>query len=340
MLFPTDPVTFFNLRFTSRTVNSLSSSEAKKINSDLTTHMQSSINDACRCTLPSYTLRGSIDSCDHSQSNCAIYTGRLLGSDTASATKVLEMVEEWLTAQNWSLLNGTLSVDPDCPLQLLSPSDTACSSPSISYNDTTVENNSSTEENETGSDGLTTDGIKMLGIGFASGFGIIICLVSTCACLFKVCKMKKKKPNVLTYSESEARLTPFLQTDADAQRHYSVVVDRNPSYNRHHKNAIKPFYTPNGRASSTGSLCSESPYSYTSLKTAQRQANAVPFEQQEDDAIPHEPVEQLQIHASESSTNQCVVESLSSSDYFNEGHAPTFHPSSTSSSQGSYLSIS
>ena len=68
-----------------------------------------------------------MDSCDHSQSNCAIYTGRLLGSDTASATGVFEMVEEWLATQNGSLLNGTLSVDPDCPLRLLSPSDRACS---------------------------------------------------------------------------------------------------------------------------------------------------------------------------------------------------------------------
>ena len=301
--------------------------------------MQSSINDSYECTLPSYTLKGSVDSCDRSQSNCAIYTGRLLGSDTASATKVFEMVEEWLATQNGSLLNGTLSVDPNCSLRLLSPSDTACSSPN--NDNTTVDNNSSTEENEPGSNGLFTDGIKMLAIGFAGGLGIIICLVCTCACLLKLCKMKKKKPNALTYSENQARLTPFLQTDADAQRHYSVVVEHNPCYDRHHKNAIKPFYTPNGRTSSTGSLSSESPYSYTSLKTAQRQANAVTFEQQEDGAIIHEPVEQLQRHASESSTNQYVVNSLSSSsDYFNEGHASIFHPSSTPNNHVSYLSIS
>ena len=299
--------------------------------------MHSSINDMCQCTLPSYTLRGSMDPCD-SQSNCAIYTGRLLGSDTASASEVFEMVEDWLTIQNGSLLNGTLSIDPDCPLRRLSPSDTVCSFPNITSDDT-MGDDRSIEENEPSGDRRGTDGLKMLAVGFASGFGIIICTVLICASVFKSRKiMKQRKPDALTHSESEARLTPFLQT-ADVQRHYSVIVERNPSYHRHRNNVIMPFITSNDRqleASSSDSLSSENPYSYTSLKSAQRQANALGFRQQEDT---HLPVEQP---VSESYTNEYVVESLTSSGYyFNEEHTTTeFHPSSTPNGHGAYLSVS
>ena len=294
-----------------------------------------------------------MDSCDGSQSNCAIYTGRLLGSDTASTTEVFEMVEDWLATQNGSLLDGTLSVDPDCPLQRLSPSDAACSSPNITSDDTTG-GDSSTEENEfeSSDDRQGTDGIKMLAIGFASGFGIIICVVVICAGVFKSRKMmRQKKTNALTitHSESEARLTPLLQTTPfqqtpEIQRHYSVIVERNPSYNRHRNNVIKPFIISNDRqleASSSDSLSSENAYSYTSLKTVQRQAEALGFRQQEGDGITQVTVEQPHGHASESYTNEHVVESLSSSGYYiNEEYTTAFHASTTPNGHGSYLSVS
>ena len=92
-LYPTDPVVFFNLRLSDTSNNPSYLSDIDSRNSDLTELIQSSIEDMCQCTLPSYTLRGSMDMCD-SQTNCAIYTGRLLGSDTASATEVFKMVED------------------------------------------------------------------------------------------------------------------------------------------------------------------------------------------------------------------------------------------------------
>ena len=148
-----------------------------------------------------------MDSCDHSQSNCAIYNGRLLGSDTASATEVFEMVEEWLATQNGSLLNGTLSVDPDCPLRLLSPSDTACS---------TWTNISSPCDKE----------LTLLIITVSSGVITVavysIIIVSTlCVCILH----KPKKDDLLT---SSAYSQPLVTQDD--QHHYSLVVQKNPSY--------------------------------------------------------------------------------------------------------------
>ena len=332
---------FFNLRFSGAT-NSLSLSN-DEINLELTERIQSSISDMCQCTLPSYTLRGSMESCD-SLSNCAIYTGRLLGSDTASATEVFEMVGDWLATQNGSLLNGTLSIDPDCPLQRLSPNDAVCSYPNITSDNTTGGSESPVEENEASSG---TDGLKMLAVGFASGFAIIICAVLICTGVYKSSKLiKRKKTDALTHIESEERLTPFLQTPfqqtADVQRHYSVVVERNPSYNRHHNNVIKPCIISNDRQLEASSSDTENPYSYTSLKSAQRQAEALGFRQQpqqQDDGITRVTIEQS---VSGSYTNEYVVESLTSSGYyFNEQYTATeFHPSSTPNGHGAYLSVS
>ena len=205
------------MRLSSRTANSLSSSDINKINSDLTRHIQSSINDACQCTLPSYTLRGSIDSCNRPQLNCAIYTGRLLGSDTASATEVFEMVEEWLATQNGSLLNDTLSVDPDCPLRLLSPSDTACS---------TWSNISSPRDNANDDDTTELTLAQLLAIAVASGvITVIICFLVIVSALYVRRSRKPKKDDLLTFS---TYALPLVKQDD--QRHYSVVVQKNPSY--------------------------------------------------------------------------------------------------------------
>ena len=212
---------FFNLRLGSRTVNSLSSSDINKINSDLTRHIQSSINDACQCNLPFYTLRGSIDSCDRSQSNCAIYTGRLLGSDTASATEVFEMVEEWLATQNGSLLNGTLSIDPDCPLRLPSPSDTACS---------TWKKFSSPRDNADDDDTSELTLAQLLVITIASGvITVIICFIVIVSALCVCISHKPKKDDPLT---SSTYAQPLVKPDD--QRHYSIVVQKNQSYNHSH----------------------------------------------------------------------------------------------------------
>jgi len=313
------------------------------MNSDLTREIQSSINDMCQCTLPSYTLRGSVDLCDL-QSNCAIYTGRLLGSNEASTNQVFEMVQDWLDSQNGSVLNGRLSVDPNCPLRRLSPSDMVCSfSDNTITSDNPTEQVNPSEESQSSSDRQAIEVIEMLAIGFGSGFGIIICAVIVCVCVYKSRKIKRKKSTIsLTYSESEARLTPFLQP-SDPQRHYSVVVERNPSYHCHRSNFIKPIMS-NGRQleeSSSDTLSSENPYSYTSLKSAQRQADALMISQQKE-GIAHLTVEQLQRHASDSSNNEYVVGSLTSSDYYSneENGTSTFYPPSTPNNRGTYLSVS
>ena len=337
---PTDPVIFFNLRLsdTSENPSSYSSSQADidKTNSDLTGLIQSSIEDMCQCTLPSYTLRGSMDMCD-SQTNCAIYTGRLLGSDIASATEVFKMVEDWLATQNGSLLNGTLSVDPNCPLRLSSPSDTVCG-----FNSGITDSDISTDDESSSSVSEIIDVIKMLAIGIGSGFGVIICAVIVCVCTCKLRKkLRRKEKSNTIFSESGTRHAPFLQTQ-DTQRHYSIVIERNPSYSRHRKTAIKQFDKANDNqleAGSSNSLDSEYPYVYTSLKTAQRQADVLAKKQKEE-GVTHLTVEQSQRHVSEIS-NEYVVESLSTSGYyFNEDNGSTFHPPPTPNSQGPYLSVS
>ena len=232
-----DPVIFFNLRLSNRTSNSLSSSDINKINSELTRHIQSSINDACQCTLPSYTLRGSVDSCDCSQSNCAIYTGRLLGSDTASAIEAFEIVKEWLATQNGLLLNGTLSVDPDCPLRLLSPSDTACSTWKIISLPRDNADDDNTSE-------LTL--AQLLIITVASGvITVIICSIIIVSALCVCISHKPKKDNLLT---SSTYAQP--QVKQDDQRHYSIVVQKNQSYNhalskphQYHNSELQNTYT-------------------------------------------------------------------------------------------------
>ena len=331
-LYPTDPVIFFNLRLSD---TSNSPSDIEKTNSDLTRLIQSSIEDMCQCTLPSYTLRGSMDLCD-SQTNCAIYTGRLLGSDTDSATEVFEMIEDWLATQNGSLLNGTLSIDPECPLRQLSPSDTICS-----FNSSNINSDISTEDDPS-KDTEIIEMIKMLAIGVGSGLGIIMCAVIVCICTFKLRKKLRhnEKSNTI-YSENGTRLTPFLDTQDDTQRHYSIVIERNPSYNRHRKTAIKQFNEANGnqlKPGSSDSLDSECPYSYTSLKTAQRQADVL-ARKQKVEGNTHLTVEQPQRHVSETSNNEYVVESLTSEYYLNEDNVSTFHPPPSPNSQGPYLSV-
>jgi len=66
-----------------------------------------------------------------------------------------------------------------------------------------------------------------VGIGFGSG---LVCSLLICVCVSVSCKRERSKPNILTLSESDPNLSPFLVDG----RHYSVVLDKNPSYNRHH----------------------------------------------------------------------------------------------------------
>ena len=273
-----------------------------------------------------------MDSCDHSQSNCAIYTGRLLGSDTASATEVFEMVEKWLATQNGSLLSGTLSVDPDCPLRLPSPSDTACSF---------VMSNSANESSNN-DDSSVQEVIQMLAIGIGSGLGVIICVVISCAC---VCafrkKIRKNKPSSSDNGLSE-------------ERHYSVVVERNPSYSRHRGKMVGPIQKTvfNGghldlaALSSTNTLSSESPYSYTSLKPPSRQADERTKANQSQGMI-HLTVEQppmITARHSQASNNEYVINGLLSpvdSNNSDNNHS-TFHPIPVSplNTRGVYLSVS
>ena len=342
-LYPTDPVIFFNLRLRDASNNpSYSSSKADidKTNSDLTELIQSSIEDMCQCTLPSYTLRGSMDMCD-SQTNCAIYTGRLLGSDTASVTEVFKMVEDWLATQNGSLLNGELSVDPDCPLRRSSPSDSACSS-TTSNSEAQNTSNDNTEAIEV---------IKMLAIGLGSGLAIIICSCVSCAF---VCLLRKKlrKNNS---SDTESKVLSYTPSQDIQQRHHSVVVERNPSYNRHHRKAIGPIQRTifNGghieaAVPSTDTLESENPYAYTSLKHITRQAGPVVANQSQ--GMAHLTVEPptLPPRHSQASNNEYVINGLLSpvdgnSSRVNENSS--FHPTPVSpvsphNSQGNYLSIS
>ena len=158
-----------------------------------------------------------MDLCADSKSNCAIYTGRLLGFDDASATEVFEMVEEWLAIQNGSLMNGTLIVDPNCTLRRLSPSDPACS-----YS---IPNNINPPKEENDDDG-DNFAIAMVIVGLASALASVITwsIVIICAvCLCRSCKtMKEESISSSTYPE------PLVVQDNE--RHYSIIVDGNPSY--------------------------------------------------------------------------------------------------------------
>ena len=225
-IYPIDPVVFFNLRLSDTSNNpSYSSSQADidKTNLDLTRLMQSSIEDTCQCTLPSYTLRGSMDLCD-SQTNCAIYTGRLLGSDTASATEVFKMVEDWLATQNGSLLNGELSIDPDCPLRRFSPSDPACSTPN---------NSPPSDDDDDGND--NDDETMMLIIILASLLVTVIICSIIIICVMCACRSRKTKKEDPLSSSIYAQ--PLVR--GDNERHYSVIVHDNPSYNRCHGNNVR-----------------------------------------------------------------------------------------------------
>ena len=299
------------------------------MNSDLTKQIQSSIDDMCQCTLPCYTLRGSIDLCDP-QSNCAIYTGRILGSDTASATQVFKMVEDWLAIQNGSLLNGTLTVDPDCPLRRLSPRDTPCSP---------VPTNSRSNDNK-----QPIEVIRMFAIGLGSGIAIIAfsLIICTCVCVIHKKIMKKK-----------AAESTMLSSQDTHQRHYSVAIERNPSYNRHHSKVVGPIQKTifnGGRleaataVSTMDTLNSESPYAYTSLKPTSRQADPPVVNQ-----MTHLTVEQLTTmppRLSQASNNEYVINGLLSPSPDGNDHIDnndsTFHPIPvpTSNSRGVYLSIS
>ena len=220
-IYPIDPVVFFNLGLSDTSNSPSYSSDIDNRNSDLTGLIQSSIEDTCQCTLPSYTLRGSMDLCK-SQTNCAIYTGRLLGSDTASATEVFKMVEDWLATQNGSLLNGELSIDPDCPLRRFSLSDPACSTPN---------NSPPSDDDDDDNNKLTTVIIIILASSLVTMIIcsiIIICVM--CAC--RSHKTKKEDPlSSGTYTQ------PLVKEDNE--RHYSVIVRDNPSYDWCHSNNVR-----------------------------------------------------------------------------------------------------
>ena len=222
-IYPIDPVVFFNLRLSDTSSNPSYSSQADidKTNSDLTGLIQSSIEDTCQCTLPSYTLRGSMDMCD-SQTNCAIYTGRLLGSDTASATEVFKMVEDWLATQNGSLLDGELSIDPDCPLRRFSPSDPACSTPN---------NSPPSDDDDDDNNKLTTVIIIILASSLVT---VIICSIII-ICVMCACRSRKAKKEDPLSSATYAQ--PLVKEDNE--RHYSVIVHDNPSYDQCHGNNVR-----------------------------------------------------------------------------------------------------
>ena len=223
-IYPIDPVVFFNLGLSDTSNSPSYSSDIDNRNSDLTGLIQSSIEDICQCTLPSYTLRGSMDLCD-SQTNCAIYTGRLLGSDTASATEVFKMVEDWLATQNGSLLNGELSIDPDCPLRRFSPSDPACSTP----------NNSPPSDDDDDDDDDNNKLTTVIIIILASSLVTMIICSIIIICVMCACRSHKtKKEDPLS---SETYTQPLVKEDNE--RHYSVIVRDNPSYDWCHGNNVR-----------------------------------------------------------------------------------------------------
>ena len=127
------------------------------------------------------------------------------------------MVEEWLAIQNGSLMNGTLSVDPNCTLRRLSPSDPACS-----Y---IIPNDISPPKDEDDDDG-DNFAITVVIVGLASALVSVITwsIVIICAvCLCRSCKTKKEESiSSSTYPEPLA-----VQ---DNERHYSIIVHSNPSY--------------------------------------------------------------------------------------------------------------
>ena len=280
-----------------------------------------------------------MDTCADSKSNCAIYTGRLLGSDTASATEVFEMVEEWLAIQNGSLMTGTLSVDPNCTLRRLSPSDPACSPVT------------SNEQNSSNSDDRVIEVIQMLAIGIGSGFAIVACSLICCAC---VCLLRKKIIKKNSSSDTESKVLSYTPSQDIQQRHLSVVVERNPSYNHHHRKVIRPIQKTifnGGRleakaitASSTDTLNSENPYAYTSLKPIPRQPNPATANQSQ--VMAHLTVElpTLPARHSQTSNNEYVINGLLSPEHVNNGNHSdnsTVHPIplSPDNSQGHYLYI-
>jgi len=351
---PPDPVSFFNLRLSDTSSDGSFSLNLEQANSQLTQLISSSM---CQCILPDYTLRGTLELCDDQQPNCAIYTGRILSTDMASSSELLEQVEVWLSAQNGSLLGGALAVDSSCPLRRLSPSDSVCTN----FSSSTAEDGtgSETSDDEEGA----ADILKMIGVGFGSGLAIIICSLLVCVCVGMCCKKRQSKPDALTMSESNPNLSPFL-VDSPNSRHYSVVLDRNPSYNRHHGKVVKPFQKTvfNGghleATSENDNRCStnENPYSYTSLKTVQRQADMIIPEIQttlEDEIFTgaHSPQAQSEVsinlsveigqsnRASAVSANDYVVDSLQSSGYYSNGQELTTFPTK-SYDRETYLSIS
>jgi len=147
------------------------------------------------------------------------------------------MVEEWLATQNGSLLNGTLSVDPDCPLRLPSPSDTACS---------TWTNISTPRDNADDDDTSELTLAQLLVITIASGvITVIICFIIIVSALCVCISHKPKKDDPLT---SSTYAQP--QVKPDDQRHYSIIVQKNQSYNhsqckpqRNHSSELQNTYT-------------------------------------------------------------------------------------------------
>lgn len=280
------------------------------------------------------------------QSNCAIYTGRLLGSDEASATEVFEMVQDWLASQNGSVLNGALSVDPNCPLRRLSPSDAACSA---------LLNNSmeEQEENMSSDNRNVIEVIQMLVIGIGSGLAIIVCSLITCVCVRTLHKKIIKKR--VSSSETDSKILSYMQSSDTQQRHYSVIVERNPSYNRHHNKEvghIQQTIFNGGRLEATSTIADtldhDNHYAYTSLKTTSRQAN--PAVVNTSQVMTHLTVEQpgmIPPRHSQTSNNEYVIGELSSSsdgDSHKDNNTSTFLPTptavSTSNSRGVYLSVS
>ena len=167
-----------------------------------------------------------MDLCDP-QSNCAIYTGRLLGSDEASATEVFEMVQDWLASQNGSVLNGTLSIDPNCPLRRLSPSDAACSTP---MNNVTPPNSNDDQSNITLIHVLIISLVSILIV--CSIIIIIVCTVCVCR------SHGSKKDSLIITANSQSSSHVQSLVVQDNQRHYSIITQGNPSYDHCHGNDV------------------------------------------------------------------------------------------------------
>ena len=109
------------------------------------------------------------------------------------------------------------------------------------------------------------------------------------------CALHKKKKKKSTSSDTDSKVLSYIPPENNQQRHYSVIVERNPSYNCHRGKIVGPiqktiFDGGHLEASSMDTLNSDNPYAYTSLKTTSRQAD--PLTSNQSQVMTHLTVEQ------------------------------------------------